>query len=910
MTAPTLTAYSETAWNSGGTKATASFSWSAGDVIVVVAATEDGGHPVAAPTGTGLTFSAVTGASVGADSSHCGANAWVATPGSSGSSTISSTGATTARHWGMGAWQWTGSAGVGNVGALASTALTVSLTRAGNNSCVAGGVFDFNAGSTSGYGWTPTVGHDRDHAVDSGRYTFYVADWGDQGSSGSTSYGLTGVSGGPFTKLVIEVKGSAGTNAPAAVAAGTAAVTAARPAAAVTAGVPHATAAVTAPVSAAGINTPAAAAASTAAAAMPAVAVEPAAAVVLASAPQPTVSTSGNISAPAGVASAAGVAPAAEVALTVDAAVAAATAVAPQPIAAVTVNAGVAAVAAAAPSATVTTGGGGGSPQTVFGQAGGGTLASDTAAYTLGMEFSLSADAPLTGIWFYSVASAVVLPGACAIYDVASQTIVTGTSNTSPTWSDVAGAGWVKCTYDGSVTLTASTAYKVVAQSSATANWYSVTGAYWSSGAGGSGITSGIITAPNDASSATGQDSYITPSGGLNYPGSSFNASNYWVDVELTPAGGSSTNAPAGVAIVAAVALAPTVSVPVQANAGVAQATASIGTPGGVITDEAGSSITDEAGSSITDESAAAAVGAQAAIGVEPAAAVVLAAAAQPSVSTSGSTNAPAAVATAGGVAPAPTVAVTVNAGVPQATATAPAATAASVIAAPAGAATATASAPAATAAETVNAGVASSAATAPGATVSTFTSGSANAQVATAAAAAPQPGAAVTVNAGVAAAAAVAPGATVSTFTAGSAPAGVATASAVAPAASVPQGEPAAAVAAATAPQPVVAVGARAGVASAAAAAAPVAMASTRAAAVATAAASVPAAMLAAQAQAQAATTLAAALAAQGHPVEPFTVGSLTASDAPAGALTASAAPGGSGGVLTASETRTGGPG
>jgi len=169
------------------------------------------------------------------------------------------------------------------------------------------------------------------------------------------------------------------------------------------------------------------------------------------------------------------------------------------------------------------------------------SLASDTDSYTLGMQFVLSADAALTGIWFHSASGAGSLPAACAIYDVSSQTIVSGTSNTSPSWSGSAGSGWVKCSYAGDVTLTASTGYKVVVQRGTGANWYSATANYWSSGAGASGIISGILTAPNNTSSAGGQDTFNTPSVGLTYPGSSYNANNYWIDVEVNVSGGGSS---------------------------------------------------------------------------------------------------------------------------------------------------------------------------------------------------------------------------------------------------------------------------------------------------------------------------------------------------------------------------------
>lgn len=178
--------------------------------------------------------------------------------------------------------------------------------------------------------------------------------------------------------------------------------------------------------------------------------------------------------------------------------------------------------------------------QTVFGQAGGGTIASDTASYAMGMQFTLSLGAPLTGIWFYSAAGAVQLPAGCAIYQMTGAGTgaqVTGTGNSSPSWSGAAGSGWVKCAYGGSVTLTSGTTYKVVVTNGGGGNfWYSATANYWTTGGAGSGgITSGIITAPDTSGGDGGQDTFVT-STVLAYPTTSFNATNYWVDVEVSPA--------------------------------------------------------------------------------------------------------------------------------------------------------------------------------------------------------------------------------------------------------------------------------------------------------------------------------------------------------------------------------------
>jgi len=177
---------------------------------------------------------------------------------------------------------------------------------------------------------------------------------------------------------------------------------------------------------------------------------------------------------------------------------------------------------------------------TLFGQGAAGTLVTgDSADYTFGMQFTLSQSAALTGIWFYSAPTATALPAACCIYQITGTNTgsqVSGTVNNSPTWSAAAGSGWVKVTYPGTTTLTAATNYRVsVYYGGGGPNWYSVTGAYWAS----SGQSSGIISAPAAGSAdGTNQDAFANPSpAGLNYPTSSFNNSNYWIDVEVTTSG-------------------------------------------------------------------------------------------------------------------------------------------------------------------------------------------------------------------------------------------------------------------------------------------------------------------------------------------------------------------------------------
>ncbi len=165
-----------------------------------------------------------------------------------------------------------------------------------------------------------------------------------------------------------------------------------------------------------------------------------------------------------------------------------------------------------------------------------GTLQQGTASYTLANEFLLSASCTLDNIWYYSPPGAAALPTQCGIWNVATQEVVAGTSNTSPSWSGAAGSGWVACAYSG-VTLPAGD-YKVAVFGGGS-TWFQVATAYWGTGGpGASGIAAGPVTAPGtSAATSPGQSTYN--SGSWGYPlgyASASDGENFWVDVEVTPA--------------------------------------------------------------------------------------------------------------------------------------------------------------------------------------------------------------------------------------------------------------------------------------------------------------------------------------------------------------------------------------
>jgi len=228
-------------------------------------------------------------------------------------------------------------------------------------------------------------------------------------------------------------------------------------------------------------------------------------------------------------------------------------------------------------------------------------------------------------------------------------------------------------------------------------------------------------------------------------------ATGYGPAAAVAPNAKVSASVLAGVA--AAAAVAPNAALSVAPDAGAARALAVAPGPVAAAGVAAGAA---SAGAAVT--------GARTAVQAYAAVAVSAAAAPGASVSTASGTSAPAGAAGATATAAGSSV----SAGIPAS------------VAAAAGAA----SPPVPSV--LVPAGVAAAAAVAPGATVSASSSGSASAGVAAAGAAAPGAGTAITATAGAAAVSAGAPGATVSTAVAGSAPAQAASASAVASAAAL----------------------------------------------------------------------------------------------------------------------------
>jgi len=172
----------------------------------------------------------------------------------------------------------------------------------------------------------------------------------------------------------------------------------------------------------------------------------------------------------------------------------------------------------------------------------GGGLSGDYLQQTMGTEFLLSEPCTLNNIWFYSPPGATILPSRCAIWEVGTQAVVSGTDNTSPSWSGAPGSGWVKCPYND-VILPAGD-YKTSVYYGGGSDFYEELEDYFGTGAGANGITAGPLVAPN-ATNATPPGQCTFHHGVFAYPNTydtDFDGQTRWVDVEVTP---SSAESPA-----------------------------------------------------------------------------------------------------------------------------------------------------------------------------------------------------------------------------------------------------------------------------------------------------------------------------------------------------------------------------
>lgn len=172
-----------------------------------------------------------------------------------------------------------------------------------------------------------------------------------------------------------------------------------------------------------------------------------------------------------------------------------------------------------------------------------GSVSNDQGQQTTGTEFWLSESCALNAIWFWSPPSATVLPSRCGIFDVATKAEVAGTDKTSPSWSGSAGSGWVSVSYSG-IVLPAGK-YLTCIFSGGGGLFYQEDVDYFSTGPGSSNIVNGPMTIPATDNAFSGNSVYLD--GPWAFPitfDDKDDGENRYIDVEVTPSGGSTPPPP------------------------------------------------------------------------------------------------------------------------------------------------------------------------------------------------------------------------------------------------------------------------------------------------------------------------------------------------------------------------------
>lgn len=211
MPAPRFVAEYENNWLAGGSPKTTSVTCAVGDLLVVIAGSENGTAIVpATPTGgTGTSYTARGAVSV---ANRAGAWIWSTPVVTTETFTISMTCSNSVDYWGFNVLRFAGRPSPGATASLSTgvgTAATFAITTTAPNSAVVFVSTDWAAadGSTRTYSTTPGTPTEQTYALDSARYTAYGGFYPDVGAPGSKTVGVATPTTQTPSALALEVKG-------------------------------------------------------------------------------------------------------------------------------------------------------------------------------------------------------------------------------------------------------------------------------------------------------------------------------------------------------------------------------------------------------------------------------------------------------------------------------------------------------------------------------------------------------------------------------------------------------------------------------------------------------------------------------------------------------------------------------
>lgn len=158
----------------------------------------------------------------------------------------------------------------------------------------------------------------------------------------------------------------------------------------------------------------------------------------------------------------------------------------------------------------------------------------DATDYTLGVEFFVTSACKLNAYFFWVATGMSTGARSFRLYSVnaggGSGSAVSGSDITSGTL--IAGQ-WNRVPLLTPIDLTPNQRYRACVLVTTASPKYASTSDYWNTGGGSAGIINGPLNAPNGTNAEGNDQCSFVESSVMAFPSSSFQFSNYWIDVEV-----------------------------------------------------------------------------------------------------------------------------------------------------------------------------------------------------------------------------------------------------------------------------------------------------------------------------------------------------------------------------------------
>jgi hypothetical protein len=158
------------------------------------------------------------------------------------------------------------------------------------------------------------------------------------------------------------------------------------------------------------------------------------------------------------------------------------------------------------------------------------SVAADTTAYTLGVEFYTTAAVDLTGYWWWCTPGADTTAKSFELWQIVSAFVGTPIAGTAATSGTLTQNAWNWVPLASSVALTVGQRYRAGCFGAGGVNWYGATHNGWPAD-----LVNGPLTAPSTADATNNAQSPYKQAASISFPVDT-GGSNYWLDVQVVDA--------------------------------------------------------------------------------------------------------------------------------------------------------------------------------------------------------------------------------------------------------------------------------------------------------------------------------------------------------------------------------------